>query len=189
MSESTAVDAPAARRDGQRAERADRVAAHWLQPPERRPAAARGQPGRGERLRLPAPPLRARGRSRATARRNATAGPPGSGADGDQHAAPEPAAAAGPEPAADDDAAAHVADAETEAYEESIAPAESEPLAEEDEEPLEDGEDDVEGARLIALNMALNGTPREETDRYLAENFDLADRDALLDEVYASVEG
>ncbi len=103
--------------------------------------------------------------------------------------APEPAAAAGPEPAADDDAAAHVADAETEAYEESIAPAESEPLAEEDEEPLEDGEDDVEGARLIALNMALNGTPRDETDRYLAENFDLADRDALLDEVYASVEG
>ena len=48
---------------------------------------------------------------------------------------------------------------------------------------------DVEGARLIALNMALNGTSREETDRYLAENFKLADRAALLDEVYASVEG
>jgi F0F1-type ATP synthase membrane subunit b/b' len=47
--------------------------------------------------------------------------------------------------------------------------------------------DDSEGARLIALNMALNGTPREETDRYLAENFDVADRDALLDEVYARV--
>jgi DivIVA domain-containing protein len=43
---------------------------------------------------------------------------------------------------------------------------------------------DVEGARLVALNMALNGT----TDRYLAENFDLADREALLDEVYATVE-
>ena len=51
------------------------------------------------------------------------------------------------------------------------------------------GSDDTEGARLIALNMALNGTPREETDRYLAENFHLADRAALLDEVYASVEG
>jgi hypothetical protein len=51
------------------------------------------------------------------------------------------------------------------------------------------GSDDTEGARLIALNMALNGTPREETDRYLAENFQLADRDGLLDEVYASVEG
>jgi DivIVA domain-containing protein len=48
--------------------------------------------------------------------------------------------------------------------------------------------DDTEGARLIALNMALNGTPREETDRYLADNFRLADRRGLLDEVYASVE-
>jgi DivIVA domain-containing protein len=51
-----------------------------------------------------------------------------------------------------------------------------------------DGQD-VEGARLIALNMALNGTSREETDRYLAENFDLRDRAGLLDEVYASVDG
>ncbi len=50
------------------------------------------------------------------------------------------------------------------------------------------GTDDTEGARLIALNMALNGTPRDETDRYLAENFTLSDRTALLDEVYASVE-
>jgi DivIVA domain-containing protein len=52
-----------------------------------------------------------------------------------------------------------------------------------------DGDDDTEGARLIALNMALNGTPREETDRYLAENFQLGDRGALLDEVYSSVQG
>ena len=49
--------------------------------------------------------------------------------------------------------------------------------------------EDVEGARLIALNMALNGQSRAETDRYLAENFDLSDRAALLDEVYATVEG
>jgi hypothetical protein len=42
-----------------------------------------------------------------------------------------------------------------------------------------------EGARLIALNMALSGTPREETARYLQENFDLDDQDKLLDEVYA----
>jgi DivIVA domain-containing protein len=49
--------------------------------------------------------------------------------------------------------------------------------------------DDIEGARLIALNMALNGSPREETDRYLADNFELGDRAALLDEVYASVDG
>ncbi len=51
-----------------------------------------------------------------------------------------------------------------------------------------DASDDTEGARLIALNMALNGTPREETDRYLADNFNLPDRRGLLDEVYASVE-
>ena len=49
--------------------------------------------------------------------------------------------------------------------------------------------DDSEGARLIALNMALNGTPREETERYLAENFQLSDAPGLLDEVYVSVEG
>lgn len=49
------------------------------------------------------------------------------------------------------------------------------------------GEDD-EGARLVALDMALSGTPREETARYLAEHFDLADSEALLDEVYATVE-
>jgi DivIVA domain-containing protein len=66
----------------------------------------------------------------------------------------------------------------------SEAEAGTEPAAVED-----GGADDTEGARLIALNMALNGTPREETDRYLAENFELADRQGLLDEVYASVEG
>ena len=42
-----------------------------------------------------------------------------------------------------------------------------------------------EGARVIALNMALSGTPREQTARYLAENFELDDPDALLDDVYA----
>lgn len=52
-----------------------------------------------------------------------------------------------------------------------------------------EGDDDTEGARLIALNMALNGTARAETDRYLADNFSLRDRAALLDDVYASVEG
>jgi DivIVA domain-containing protein len=43
---------------------------------------------------------------------------------------------------------------------------------------------DEAGARLIALNMALSGTPREETARYLAEHYELADADALLDDVY-----
>ena len=65
-----------------------------------------------------------------------------------------------------------------------------EPPLEAEEEPVaasEQGSTDSEGARLIALNMALNGTPREETDRYLAENFDLDDRETLLDEVYSRV--
>jgi DivIVA domain-containing protein len=46
-----------------------------------------------------------------------------------------------------------------------------------------------EGARLIALNMALSGTPREETARYLRENYDLENQDALLDDVYAKAGG
>ncbi|MFL5888057.1 MAG: DivIVA domain-containing protein [Solirubrobacteraceae bacterium] len=66
--------------------------------------------------------------------------------------------------------------------------------AEPDEAPAEepampDGGDDSEGARLIALNMALNGSPRDETDRYLAEHFNLDDREAMLEEVYARVGG
>jgi hypothetical protein len=46
------------------------------------------------------------------------------------------------------------------------------------------GAADEAGARLIALNMALSGTPREETERYLAEHYDLPDAAALLDDVY-----
>jgi hypothetical protein len=46
-----------------------------------------------------------------------------------------------------------------------------------------------EGARVIALNMALGGTPREQTARYLAENFELDDPDALLDDVYSRAGG
>ena len=44
---------------------------------------------------------------------------------------------------------------------------------------------DEAGARLAALNMALGGSPREETAAYLAEHFQLADPDGLLDDVYA----
>jgi hypothetical protein len=36
--------------------------------------------------------------------------------------------------------------------------------------------------------MALNGEPREQADRYLAENFQLADRERLINEVYAAIE-
>jgi DivIVA domain-containing protein len=49
-------------------------------------------------------------------------------------------------------------------------------------------EADEAGARIIALNMALGGSTRDETATYLDEHFELADRDALLDDVYAKVE-
>ena len=48
---------------------------------------------------------------------------------------------------------------------------------------------DLDGARLVALNMALNGDSREDTGRYLEENFAVPDRERLLDEVYAAIEG
>jgi DivIVA domain-containing protein len=73
-------------------------------------------------------------------------------------------------------------------------PEEPEPEPEAEPETLEprpkpgaDGARASEGARLIALNMALSGTSREETARYLRDNFELDDPDALLDEVYAKV--
>jgi hypothetical protein len=56
-------------------------------------------------------------------------------------------------------------------------------------EPANGGSDDLDGARLIALNMALNGESRIAADRYLAENYQLADRQKLLDEVFAAIEG
>ncbi len=48
---------------------------------------------------------------------------------------------------------------------------------------------DLDGARLVALNMALNGDSRQDTGRYLAENFEIAEPERLLDEVYAAIEG
>jgi len=45
---------------------------------------------------------------------------------------------------------------------------------------------DSAAARIVALDMALSGTPREDTDQYLAEHYDLPDRAGLLDEVYAA---
>jgi DivIVA domain-containing protein len=56
-------------------------------------------------------------------------------------------------------------------------------------EPASGGNDDLDGARLIALNMALNGESRVDADRYLAEHYQLADRHKLLDEVFAAIEG
>lgn len=97
----------------------------------------------------------------------------------------------------DDEVAEEEPEAVEEEYEEEPeAEAEEEPVAEEEEEeaPAEAAGGGrsirgAEGARLIALNMALNGTPRDETARYLEQNFELDDQDALLDEVYARVGG
>jgi len=49
-------------------------------------------------------------------------------------------------------------------------------------------EGDLDGARLIALNMALNGDSRADAERFLAENFQKIDRAKLIDEVYAAIE-
>ena len=48
---------------------------------------------------------------------------------------------------------------------------------------------DAAAARIVALDMALSGTPRDETERFIAEHYDLDDRAALLDEVYAAAGG
>jgi DivIVA domain-containing protein len=78
------------------------------------------------------------------------------------------------------------------ASEEEAAP-EPEPAAPEPEAPAPEAAAALgggpEGARLVALNMALNGTPREEAARYLADNFELEDQDAILDDVYSRVGG
>jgi DivIVA domain-containing protein len=106
-------------------------------------------------------------------------------------AAPEQPAAEEGEAGADEVVEVEVEYGEVEAEVEALQAEYDELEGEPEPEPAAaaDGSDDTEGARLIALNMALNGTPREETDRYLAENFQLSDRSGLLDEVYASVEG
>ncbi|MEA2124814.1 MAG: hypothetical protein QOI80_1596 [Solirubrobacteraceae bacterium] len=67
---------------------------------------------------------------------------------------------------------------------EPIEPVEDEPVEVADADSG-DRPADEEGARLIAFNMALNGTPREETEAYLRDNFDLPDPGGLLDDVYA----
>lgn len=45
---------------------------------------------------------------------------------------------------------------------------------------------DEAGARLVALNMALEGAPREQAGRFLAEHYDIPDMEGLLDDVYTS---
>ncbi len=97
-----------------------------------------------------------------------------------------------PEPVAEPEAAEAKSEPEPPAAKSEpapvVGPPAPEPPSEEVEAGAQDGEDDIDGARLIALNMALSGSSRAETERYLADNFKLRDRAALLDDVYASVE-
>ena len=44
-----------------------------------------------------------------------------------------------------------------------------------------------EGIRVVATNLALGGTPREEVDARLRDAFGMSDNESLLDEVYAAV--
>lgn len=47
----------------------------------------------------------------------------------------------------------------------------------------------TERARLVALNMAVSGTPRAEAERHLREELSIEDPGTILDEVYARAEG
>jgi hypothetical protein len=47
--------------------------------------------------------------------------------------------------------------------------------------------DDADRAGMIALNMALNGAPRTETDRYLEQTFRLPDRERIVEAAYEQV--
>jgi len=122
----------------------------------RGPAAAPAEPGPAESATLASAP--------------AEPGPAESAAPASAPAEPGPAESAAP---ADFAAPAP----EFAAPEPSAAPAAAANGARSDDEP---------GARLVALNMALEGTPREQTASYLAEHYELPDVEALLDEVYAS---
>jgi hypothetical protein len=100
----------------------------------------------------------------------------------------------GPEPAPSADAPAVAEDPATrpdpEADDERIAEAEAAAGRKPDVgEATGDSPAVPEGARLLALKMALDGRPREETEVYLRENFELDDAETLLDEVYARAEG
>jgi hypothetical protein len=104
-----------------------------------------------------------------------TPAPPGPSAQAARTPSPPPAAAPPPlSPPETTAAGVHVDPEAPVAQRAGAAPA------------LDNG--DVDSARLVALNMALNGEPREDAERYLAENYELADRKKLVDEVYAAIE-
>ena len=48
---------------------------------------------------------------------------------------------------------------------------------------------DVAGARMVALNLVLDGVPRDEIEAHLQERYALEDQASLLDELYAKQGG
>ena len=100
---------------------------------------------------------------------------------------PAPSASAAREPLAHEDPDAPRRNGGAPADRDALVADPEAPAAAPSSAPAAD--DSEESARLVALDMALSGTPREETDAYLAEHFTLADRTGLLDEVYASIGG
>jgi hypothetical protein len=66
--------------------------------------------------------------------------------------------------------------------------AEPEPPPEPEPQPKASNERanaDAGAARLVAMKLALDGTPRDEARAQLAADYDLPDLDELLEEVYA----
>ena len=59
-----------------------------------------------------------------------------------------------------------------------------EPVEEVAAPPVDDSE-----ARIVAFSMVLDGKPRDEVAQHLADEFGLADSDALLDDLYARAAG
>ena len=54
--------------------------------------------------------------------------------------------------------------------------------------PAAEGSDNGDsGARLVAMNLALDGSSREDVEEHLKEKFGIDDASTLLDDVFARV--
>jgi hypothetical protein len=62
-------------------------------------------------------------------------------------------------------------------------------LAAVEPEPAQPEAADDSEARIVAFSMVLDGKPRDEVAQHLADEFGLADSDALLDDLYARAAG
>ena len=106
-------------------------------------------------------------------------------------APPVPASA---EPAADEPGTGLAPGDLDDAVDRLADPEPGEPRPPEAESELDGGDAPARGgqgtdrARLVALNMALSGTSRAETERHLREAFELEEPKEILDEVYSRAE-